>query len=123
MPANAEAQSSRLAPSTRSTRVVNCGRMKSVVEDVHPSPSSEGGILDCLQIELGALTYGPDRFFESIDGDVGFIFRNDQRRSDTDRARTAAEEKNSVFERVLNNPVALSARVFLRLLVFNDLDS
>src|SRR5579862_2006462 len=61
-----------------------------------------------------------DALFQYVHGDIRFFFGHHQRRTETDRAWSAAEEEHALLEGLLNDQVALGSAVFLRGFVLYD---
>ena len=51
-----------------------------------------------------------------VDGNVGFVFGDDERRRDADRARTAAQKQNAALERQFDDAIALAGAILAGLL-------
>src|ERR1700722_264998 len=64
-----------------------------------------------------------DALLQNVDGHIGFFLRHDQRRTQTNRARSATEEENALFEGHLHDAVAFSGAVFLGDFVLHDIDA
>src|SRR3984893_16650567 len=64
-----------------------------------------------------------DALFEYIERNVGFVFADDERRRDADRARATTQKQDAALERQLDDAIALLSSVLFGLLVLDDLDA
>src|SRR6202043_1271022 len=67
--------------------------------------------------------YELDALFKYVDGNVGFLFGDDQRRANANRAGATSQEKHAALESQLDDAVALGGGIFFGGFVFHDFDS
>src|SRR5206468_4581609 len=60
---------------------------------------------------------------ENIHRDVRFIFGDDERRRDANRARATTQEEDAAFESEFDNAIAFLSAILFRDFVFDDFDA